>query len=450
MNNPNKDVVEQFFIDHGRSIAGYLVATFVIALIYLLVLYILRNKSEKSKLKISEIKGVAENTGNTKTRFLQTPEGMSIALITGTVLTCGIGIALVAIYKWAGFNDDFGQGSGSLIQAIWGSAATITAAVVAIMLALEAIAQAKKTNDLQVTANAIASRQADADEAQLPLQQTWDAINACRLAIDELNWAIKPILNATNGIIKDDVTHQVLAQYFQRISESLLGLSNRHGATALDSIKFEYNLGENEKTYRDIFGIKNYLNALYIFRLFERRNGPMFNFIKSLSPEDVELSFMAKKSISHTFDLVKNIPDVGNSMHPMKSAALSTLAALFKNGDPTIKNYWEEISRNSHYQIMVIYPLWLVINELTFNDIESIDKCLAKNQGEIWIFEQERSKKIEDRLNCVLNVVHSSEEWSALKPLEQFFVMAHRDATPQKSTQGKQADRDNSENTDQQ
>ncbi|MEN9844832.1 MAG: hypothetical protein RLZZ612_2661, partial [Pseudomonadota bacterium] len=62
-----------------------------------------------------------------------------------------LGIFAVALYKAFGFDDGFAQGSGSLVQAIWGSAATIAAAFVAILLAMEAVQQSKQMNEFTKT-----------------------------------------------------------------------------------------------------------------------------------------------------------------------------------------------------------------------------------------------------------------------------------------------------------
>lgn len=59
-----------------------------------------------------------------------------------------IGIGLIAVYKYLNINDNFGQGSGGIVQATWGSAATIAASLVAIFLAQRAVSLSETTNKL--------------------------------------------------------------------------------------------------------------------------------------------------------------------------------------------------------------------------------------------------------------------------------------------------------------
>jgi hypothetical protein len=81
--------------------------------------------------------------------IFNTTPGILLSLLGLTVTSIVLGIALIAWYKELDISNDFGQGSGSLIQAIWGSAATIAAAVVAIVLALRSQQLSEATHDLE-------------------------------------------------------------------------------------------------------------------------------------------------------------------------------------------------------------------------------------------------------------------------------------------------------------
>lgn len=138
--------------------------------------------------------------------MLLTGPGMMLALLIGTILTVAVGVCLVAVYKYLGFNDDFGQGSGSLIQAIWGSAATISAAVVAILLALEAIRQARATNvfaqrsiELQEKSRELEDRLAVMQRQESPAFRQLECLDQARRDLDWYALSIKPLLARGNG-----------------------------------------------------------------------------------------------------------------------------------------------------------------------------------------------------------------------------------------------------------
>jgi hypothetical protein len=82
-------------------------------------------------------------------RILNTTPGIMLGLLGLTVTSMALGVALIAWYKYLGITDGFGQGSGSLVQAVWGSAATIAAAVVAIVLAHRSQKLSEETHDLE-------------------------------------------------------------------------------------------------------------------------------------------------------------------------------------------------------------------------------------------------------------------------------------------------------------
>ena len=126
---------------------------------------------------------------------LTTGPGMLLALLVGTLFAVTIGIFLTAVYKYLGIDDSFGQGSGSLIQAIWGSAATISASVVAIMLALEAIKQAKTTN-------ATDERVARLEEYGSPVFIQLESVDAVRRDLDWYALSMRPLLSRFNGEVQ--------------------------------------------------------------------------------------------------------------------------------------------------------------------------------------------------------------------------------------------------------
>lgn len=50
-------------------------------------------------------------------------EGLVLIFVVVSLVSIGIGIISLAIYAHMGFQNDFSQSSGSLVQAIWGSSA---------------------------------------------------------------------------------------------------------------------------------------------------------------------------------------------------------------------------------------------------------------------------------------------------------------------------------------
>lgn len=168
--------IEKYFAQNGDYIAGVVISLSVILVIGLWL-----------GVRIFKINLIEK---------IQTFRGMLATLTFGTFYTCVLGITLVALYKYLGFNDDFGQGSGSLVQAIWGSAATITAAVVAILLASESIRQSKLTNKLQKEANTLALYES-------PAYDIFKHLEKAKRLIDQFSYRVVPILNPSHGKIND-------------------------------------------------------------------------------------------------------------------------------------------------------------------------------------------------------------------------------------------------------
>jgi hypothetical protein len=134
-------------------------------------------------------------------KFL-TPRGMAFTILGLTFLSIGIGCYFVFLYKTYayktfGIDDAFAQGSGSLIQAIWGSAATIAASILAIILATEALRLTKKTNELTELSNKF-------QESESVPYQIWLKKQAAILAFDQYAALVKPILGGSNGVITRD------------------------------------------------------------------------------------------------------------------------------------------------------------------------------------------------------------------------------------------------------
>ena len=80
---------------------------------------------------------------------------------------------------------------------------------------------------------------------------------------------------------------------------------------------------------------------------------------------------------------------------------------------------------------MMIYPLQLALDELTLQDIINIDSTLDENGSKKWTFEEERSRKIEAKLNFAISANLESKEWNALSPLAQFFAKSHTNSDPE-------------------
>jgi hypothetical protein len=140
----------------------------------------------------------------------QTPRGMAFAIVGLILISIGIGSFFVFLYKIFGIDDDFAQGSGSLVQAIWGSAATIAASILAIILATEALRLAKKTNELTELSNKF-------QETESVPYQIWLKKQAAILAFDQYAALVKPILGGSNGVITKDNF-----QYFEFITLDVL------------------------------------------------------------------------------------------------------------------------------------------------------------------------------------------------------------------------------------
>ena len=186
---------------------------------------------------------------------IKKPIGMSIALLLGTILTCLFGVALVALYAHYDVSNDFAQGSGSLIQAIWGSAATITAAVVAIMLALEAIKTAETTNRLQQEANQLS-------EYESPSFALLQEVVGFKRRLDCHALFIHRLLSMSNGQVTEGSTlslyedsfRDVLSLYREIInSEVFILLSNQPLSHLSDSRPNEVIIRE----FPRIFNLEN-------------------------------------------------------------------------------------------------------------------------------------------------------------------------------------------------
>ena len=121
-----------------HSIAPMIIAGLVFSILLIFTVASLRKKSKE---------------------ILESSLGLWLIFILATFFAMVIGVLLLGLYKYFEFDNEFSQGAGSLVQATWGSAATIAASFVAILLALEALRQAKNTNSLQIQANLISTKQ---------------------------------------------------------------------------------------------------------------------------------------------------------------------------------------------------------------------------------------------------------------------------------------------------
>ena len=215
--------------------------------------------------------------------ILLTGPGMLLALITGTAVAMFVGIGLTSIYKYLDFDHSFAQGSGSLIQAIWGSAATISAAVVAILLALEAIKQAKSTNglaersiQLQEKSRELEDRLAHLQRQETPAFKELEVIDSVRREMDWYALSIFPLVDQTGQIGKSTAhmfeyaTRRLIAAYSE-LSKSpvflvmndwkLAGLSNQK---ELDAINLDVGPAFSP-SYGGLFNM-NFLVGLNVLR----------------------------------------------------------------------------------------------------------------------------------------------------------------------------------------
>lgn len=132
---------------------------------------------------------------------LQTPRGMAFAILALVIASIGIGLAFVLAYKLLDIPDNFAQGSGSLVQAIWGSAATIAASLLAIILATEALRLAKKTNELTERSNHLTDISNKFQKTQSAPYEVWMKLKAALLAFDQYSAMVKPLLSSSGGLI---------------------------------------------------------------------------------------------------------------------------------------------------------------------------------------------------------------------------------------------------------
>ncbi len=141
---------------------------------------------------------------STSIEKIQTPRGMIILLAILTMASIGVGVALIFLYKKIGIQDEFAQGSGSLVQAVWGSAATIAASVLAIILATEALRMARRTNDLTEISNDLTAVANKFQETESEPYSVWIQHQDALLALDQYSITVKPLLGKTEGKITND------------------------------------------------------------------------------------------------------------------------------------------------------------------------------------------------------------------------------------------------------
>jgi hypothetical protein len=211
----------------------------------------------------------------TKTSFfsnaLTTAPGMLLALLVGIIVAVFLGVTLAFIYRYFGVDDAFGQGSGSLIQAIWGSAATISASVVAIMLALEAIKQAKVTNRIE-------------------------SIDTVKRDIDWYALSMYPMLEGSQGKVNPE-NAQLFLFGTQKLIDALESICLSPLFVALNQIPLKnlLNLENSEavsikvaNTFLQTFGgllNRNYLFAMQLRSKLQASSGDMFQIVKILNEE---------------------------------------------------------------------------------------------------------------------------------------------------------------------
>ncbi len=243
----NESSTEKFFQDNGMAfILG-------LALFYIFSLVLLGFSHQKKNQ--SPNRDNSDRNESEQSRFIlhiKTPTGMSIALLVGTALTCALGVTLVAIYKYLDFPNDFAQGSGSLIQAIWGSAATITAAIVAIMLALESIKQSETTNKLQQQANNLASRQSS-------LYEAWQVGLTARKYLIQFDRVFVNIIARQGGMV-NQFNYKLYMHYNDRIINKLEEILQSSIIDMFSQISVP---SSYSKDISDSFEIKNFADVIY-------------------------------------------------------------------------------------------------------------------------------------------------------------------------------------------
>ena len=229
----------------------------------------------------------------TKTNFfsnaLTTAPGMLLALLVGIIVAVFIGVSLAFIYRYFGVDDAFGQGSGSLIQAIWGSAATISASVVAIMLALEAIKQAKATNRIE-------ERVARLQEFNSPAFLQLESIDSVKRDIDWYALSMSPMLDRYQGTVNPE-NAQLFLFATQKLIDALESICLSPLFVALNQISLKnlLNLENSEavstkvaNTFPQTFGgllNQNYLFAMHIRSKLQASSGDMFQISKILNEQ---------------------------------------------------------------------------------------------------------------------------------------------------------------------
>jgi hypothetical protein len=229
----------------------------------------------------------------TKTSFfsnaLTTAPGMLLALLVGIIVAVFLGVTLAFIYRYFGVDDAFGQGSGSLIQAIWGSAATISASVVAIMLALEAIKQAKVTNRIE-------ERVAKLQEFNSPVFLQLESIDSVKRDIDWYALSMYPMLEGSQGKVNPE-NAQLFLFGTQKLIDALESICLSPLFVALNQIPLKnlLNLENSEavsikvaNTFLQTFGgllNRNYLFAMQLRSKLQASSGDMFQIVKILNEE---------------------------------------------------------------------------------------------------------------------------------------------------------------------